>query len=147
MTVHNYKSRQVHNTLNGLNTSSGFRDLHSTKSGPNLCQIWQVFGPWAIRYQANGQVTMRVHNCRPRQFHRTSNRENPSSSYRDMVWQSPARTVMTIPRLRGKNAGNGILNFKLRYSNSLWNTAQIPRGIHSDSWCEDWYFIRWHTEV
>ena len=84
MTVHNYRSRKVHKTLNGVNPSSGFRDMHSAKSGPNLCQILQVFGPWASPNGANGQMTMTVHNYRPRQFHRTSNGENPSSGYRDM---------------------------------------------------------------
>ena len=84
MTVHNYRSRQVHETLNGVNPSSGFRDMRSAKSGPNLWQIWQVFGPWASPYGANGQMSITVHNYRPRKFHRTSNGENPSSSYRDM---------------------------------------------------------------
>ena len=84
MTVHNYRSRQVHETLNRVNPSSGFRDMRSAKSGPNLCQIWQVFGPWASPYGANGQMTMTVHNYRPRQFHRTLNAENQSSGYRDM---------------------------------------------------------------
>ena len=84
MTVHNYRSRQVHETLNGVNPSSGFRDMRSAKSGSNLWQIWQVFGPWASPYGANGQMSMTVHNYRPRQFHRTSNGENPSSGYRDM---------------------------------------------------------------
>ena len=84
MTVHNYRSRQVHETLNGVNPSSGFRDMRSAKSGPNLYQIWQVFGPWASPFGANGQMTMTVHNYRPRQFYRTSNGENPSSGYRDM---------------------------------------------------------------
>ena len=62
MTVHNYRSRQVHETLNGVHPSSGFRDMRSAKSGPNLWQIWQVFGPWASPYRANGQMTMAVHN-------------------------------------------------------------------------------------
>ena len=84
MTLHNYRSRQVHETLNGVNPSSSFRDMRSAKSGPNLWQIWQVFGPWASPYGANGHMTMTVHTYRPRQFHRTSNGENPSSSYRDM---------------------------------------------------------------
>ena len=84
MTVHNYRSRQVHETLNGVNPSSGFRDMRSAKSGPNLWQIWQVFGPWASPYGAKGQMSITVHNYRPRQFHRTSNGENPSSGYRDM---------------------------------------------------------------
>ena len=117
MAVHNYRSRQVHETLNGVNPSNGFRDMRSAKSGPNLCQIWQVFGPWASPYGANGQMTMTVHNYRPRQFHRTSNGENPLRGYRDMGSASlaaarpaarpPARTVTTIPLqpggLRGKN--------------------------------------------
>ena len=84
MTVHNYRSRQVHETLNGVYPSSSFRDMRSAKSGPNLCQIWQVFGPWASPYGANEQMTTKVHNYRPRQFRRTLNGENPSSGYRDM---------------------------------------------------------------
>ena len=113
MTLHNYRSRQVHETLNGVNPSSSFRDMRSAKSGPNLWQIWQVFGPWASPYGANGHMTMTVHTYRPRQFHRTSNGENPSSGYRDMgsanlaAARPPARTVTTIPLqpggLRGKN--------------------------------------------
>ena len=116
MTLHNYRSRQVHETLNGVNPSSSFRDMRSAKSGPNLWQIWQVFGPWASPYGANGHMTMTVHTYRPRQFHRTSNGENPSSGYRDMGSASlaaarpaarpAARTVTTIPLqpggLRGK---------------------------------------------
>ena len=90
MAVHNYRSRQVHETLNGVNPSSGFRDMRSAKSRPNLWQIWQVFGPWASPYGANGQMSMTVHNYRPRQFHRTSNGENPSSGYRDMCSASLA---------------------------------------------------------
>ena len=84
MTLHNYRSRQVHETLNGVNPSSSFRDMRSAKSGRNLWQIWQDFGPWASPYGANGHMTMPVHTYRPRQFHRTSNGENPSSGYRDM---------------------------------------------------------------
>ena len=84
MTLYIYRSRQVHKTLNGVNPSSSFRDMCSAKSGPNLWEIWQVFGPWASPYGANGQMTMIVHNFRPRQFHRTLNGENPSSGYRDM---------------------------------------------------------------
>ena len=40
MTLHDYRSRQVHKTLN---PSSGFRDMHSAKSGPNVSQIWPKF--------------------------------------------------------------------------------------------------------
>ena len=84
MTLHNYTSRQVHETLNGVNPSRNFRDMRSAKSRPNLWQIWQVFGPWESPYRANGQMTMAVHNYRPRQFDRTSNGGNPSYGYKDM---------------------------------------------------------------
>ena len=97
MTLHIYRSRQVHKTLNGVNPSSSFRDMRSAKSGPNLWQIWQVFGPWASPYGANGQIIMTVHNYRPRQFHRTSNGENPSSGYRDM---GPASLAAARPAAR-----------------------------------------------
>ena len=95
VTLHNYRSRQVHQTLDGVNPSSSFRDMRSAKSGPNLWQIWQVFGPLASPYGANGHITMTVHTYRPRQFHRTSNGENPSSGYRDMGAASLAAARQT----------------------------------------------------
>ena len=81
MTVHNYRSRQVHETLNGVNPSSSFRDTRSAKSGPNLWQIWQNL---ILKIQGQGQMTMLLHNYRSRQFHRTWNGINPSSGFRDM---------------------------------------------------------------
>ena len=80
MMLHNYKSRQFHRTSNGINLSSGFKDMGSAK----CCLIWQVFGPWANPYGANGQITMTVHNYRSRQVHGTLNGVHPSSSFRDM---------------------------------------------------------------
>ena len=153
MTVHNYRSRQVHETLNGVNPSSGFRDMRSAKSGSNLWQIWQVFGPWASPYGANGQMSMTVHNYRPRQFHRTSNGENPSSGYRDMgsanlaaarptarppaspPARPPARTVTTIPLqpggLRGKK---GIVSSKKKHNKTVCISHGVmlstPNSIH-----------------
>ena len=35
MMLHNYRSRQSHRTSNGINPSSGFRDMGSAKSGPS----------------------------------------------------------------------------------------------------------------
>ena len=93
--VNNYDvaQLQVYWTLNGVNPSSSFRDIRSGKAGPNLWKIWQVFGPWASPYWANGQMTRPVHNYRPRQFHRTSNGENPQAVteiWVPQVWQPPA---------------------------------------------------------
>ena len=103
MTLNNCRSRQVQETLNGVNSTSSFIDMRSAKFGPNLWQIWQVYGPCASPYGANGQMTMTVRSYRPRQFHRTSNEENPSSGYRDMgsanlaEARPLARTVTTTP--------------------------------------------------
>ena len=94
MTLHDYRSRQVHKTLNGVNPSSRFRDMHSAKSGPNLWQVWQVFGPWASPYGANGQMTMAVHNYRPRQFHRLWMEkicQAVTEIWVPQVWQPPDR--------------------------------------------------------
>ena len=146
MTVHNYRSRQVHETLNGVNPSSGFRDMRSAKSGSNLWQIWQVFGPWASPYGANGQMSMTVHNYRPRQFHRTSNRENPLSGYRDMGSASlaaarptarqsarpPARTVTTIPLQPGGLRGKNEITFWKKWPSRLRvNSYKLWRQKHT----------------
>ena len=93
MTLHNYRSWQVHETLNGVNPSSSFIDMRSAKSGPNLWQIWRVFGPWASPYGANGQMTMTVHTYRPRQFHRTLNGENPLSII-SIIWDHGSMTLL-----------------------------------------------------
>ena len=129
--LHNYRSRQVHETLNRVNPSSGFRVMSSAKSGPKLRQIWQFFGPWKSPYGENGQMTMTVHNYRTRQFHRTLNGENPSSGYRDMSSASLAAVrlpVTTIPLkpegLRGKKQRNVSLHmasswYKFSWGNNL----------------------------
>ena len=85
MTVHNYKSRQVHKTLNGLNPSS-VSEICISQSLDPICAKLDKFlvHARASPYGVNGQMITAVHNYRPRQFHRTWNRENPSSSYRDM---------------------------------------------------------------
>ena len=60
--------------------------------GPRWYLIWKFFGPWASPYVSNGQMTMMLHNCRSKQFHRILNDINLSSSLRDMrsgLWASP----------------------------------------------------------
>ena len=46
----NYRSRQSHRTLNGINPSSGFRDMGSAKSGPSAA--------WFDKFFAHGQAHM-----------------------------------------------------------------------------------------
>ena len=144
MTLHNYRFRQFHRTLNDINPSGGFRDMGSAKYGPiaawfekflvygqahmgqitmtlhnyisrqvhetllyiyyfklgksverfqrsAFCKVWTQFVPNLTSFWPMGKPIlvkwakdMTVHNYRPRQFHRTSNQENPSSGYRDM---------------------------------------------------------------
>ena len=78
MMLHKYSSRQFHRTLNGINPSSGFRDMGSAKSGPSAAWFNQVISPWANPYGANGPMTW------DRQVHETLNGLNPSSGFRDM---------------------------------------------------------------
>ena len=84
MTLHNYKSRQVHETSNGGKSIQWFQRYAFrkvwTQFVPNLTSFWPmgkpIWGKWANDHDSA--------NYRPRQFHRTSNGENPSSSYRYM---------------------------------------------------------------
>ena len=154
MTLHNYRSRQVHETLNGVNPSSSFRDMRSAMSGPNLWQIWKVFGPWVSPYGANGHMTITVHTYRPRQSHRTSNGENPSSSYRDMgsanlaAARPPARTVTTIPLQPGGLRGKKDSKCKyLCFLNEFSTTSvNILLQSHRFSWSRSTAFQGWSVE-
>ena len=157
MTVHNYRSRQVHETLNWVNPSSGFRDMRSAKSGSNLWQIWQVFGPWASPYGANGQMSMTVHNYRPRQFHRTSNWENPSSGYRDMGSASlaaarptarpPDRTVTTIPLQPGGLRGKKVWQTDRRTENTIHRAAWSQLKTPGCMFCLIYFLGNWNYWV
>ena len=98
MTLHNYRSRRVHETLNGVNPSSGFRDMRSAKSGPNLWHIWQVFGPWASPYGANGkndhgnaqlQYTTGLDNSTELRTEKI--RQAVTEIWVPQIWQPPAR--------------------------------------------------------
>ena len=116
MTVHNYRSRQVHETLNGVNPSSGFRDMGSAKSGPSAA--------WFDKFLAHGQAHMGQMGKWP--WRCTTTGLDNSTELRmekihqavteiwvPQIWQPPARpparTVTTIPLqpggLRGKNRG------------------------------------------
>ena len=54
MVLHNHRSKQFHITSNGINTSSSFRDMAYTKSGPSAAsfdKFWAmgkpIWGKWA----------------------------------------------------------------------------------------------------
>ena len=48
--LQNYRSRQFHRTSNGINPSSGFKDMGSAKSGPSAA--------WFDKFLAHGQTHM-----------------------------------------------------------------------------------------
>ena len=50
MMLHNYRSRQFYRTSDGINPSSGFKDMGSTKSGPSAA--------WFDKFLAHGQTHM-----------------------------------------------------------------------------------------
>ena len=43
MMLHDYRSRQFYRTLNGINPSSGFRDMGSAKSHPSAASFDKFF--------------------------------------------------------------------------------------------------------
>ena len=116
VTLHNYRSRQVHETLNRVNPSSSFRDMRSAKSGTNL---WQICGKFLARGQAHmGQMGKWPWQCattgldnptelRMEKIHQAVRDMGSASLARTPKDRPPARTVTTIPLqpggLRGKN--------------------------------------------
>ena len=111
--------------------------MHSAKSEWDWYKIWLVFGPCTSSYEGNGKMTMMLPNYRSSQFHRTSNRENLSNSFRDMhstkygqdwyqIWQvfgpwtSPygASRQMTI-----------ILHYKVLDNSMRFWTEKIYTGV------------------
>ena len=95
MMLHNYRSR-FHITSNGINPSSGFRDMASTKSGSSAAS----FDKFLVHGQAHmGQMGQWPWQCTTTALDNST--ELPKSSgYRDMGSASLAAThppVTTIP--------------------------------------------------
>ena len=142
MTLHNYRSRPVHKTLNEVNPSSSFRDMRSAKSGPNLWQIWQVFGPWASPYGANawnGQMTVTVTwQCT------TTGLDNSTKLWMEkihqavteicvpQVWQPPAHPPELWRQYPSSPKGWGV-KMHPRVS-SYWQLKKTDR-VNSLCWC------------
>ena len=100
MVLHNYRPRQFHRTSNGVNPSSGFKDMGSAKSGP--------YAAWFDEFLANGangKITMTLHNNRSRQVHETLNGVNPSSSLRDMQSKMSGPNLCQIWQVFGAHMG------------------------------------------
>ena len=57
MMLHNHRSRPFHRTSNGINPSSGFRDMGSAKSGSSAA--------WFDKFLAHGQAQMGQMGKRP----------------------------------------------------------------------------------
>ena len=117
MMLHNYRSRQFHRTRNGINPSSGFRDMGSAKSDPSAAS----FDKFLAQGQAHmGQMGIWPWQCTPTGLDNSTElrmekiHQAVTEIWVPQVWQPPARpaarpparTVTTIPLqpggLRGK---------------------------------------------
>ena len=92
MTVHNYRSRQVHETLNGVHPSSGFRDPQ------NLDPICGKFDKFLAHGQAHiGQMGKWPWQCTTRGLDNSTKlrmekiRQSVTEIWVPQVWQPPAR--------------------------------------------------------
>ena len=136
MMLHNYRSRQFHRTWNGINLSSGFRDMGSAKSGPSAASFDKFLaqGPGASPYGANGQITMAVHNYRSRQVHETLNGANPSSSFRDMRSAKSGPNLWQIALSLSHSTTNTEIHFKflLSKNSTVWHFTE---GL-KNGWCK-----------
>ena len=56
----NYRSRQFHRTLNGMNPSSGFRDMGSAKYGSSAAWFDKFFAYWQAHM---GQMSKLLWRC------------------------------------------------------------------------------------
>ena len=147
MTVHTYRSRQVHQTLNGVHPSSGFNIyiyMRSAKSGPNLWQIWKFLAHGKAHI---GQMGKWPWQCTTRGLDNSTKlrvekiRQAVTKIWVPQVWQPPARppaqTVTTIPlqpgELRGKNGfqiGIGHWVVVTNHQMPLWK---------KNPFCENWF--------
>ena len=90
MAVHIYRPRQVHEALNGLHSSNGFRDLHSvwTQFVPKLTSFWSmgkpIWGKWP--YQCTTAGLDNSTELRAEKIHQAV-----TEIWVPQVWQPPAR--------------------------------------------------------
>ena len=91
---------------------------------PNLWPIWQVLGPWASLYGANGQMTMTVHSNESKQIHRTLNGKKICQAVTEIwvpqVWQPPARPPEPWRQYPFSPKGWGV---KTSPSHTVWLTV------------------------
>ena len=113
MMLHNYKSRQFHRTRNGLNPSSGFRDMGFAKSDPSAASFDKFLAHGQVQI---GQMGIWPWQCTPTGLDNSTERGMEkihlavTEIWVPQVWQPPARpptrTVTTIPLQPGGLRGN-----------------------------------------
>ena len=92
--LHNYRSKQVHETLNGVNPSSSFRDMRSAKTGPKFLAHGQAhmgqMGIWPWQCTPTGpdnSTELRMEKIR----------QAVTEMWVPQVWQPPARPPAHLP--------------------------------------------------
>ena len=104
-------------------------------------------------------MTRTVHNYRPRQFHRTSNGENPSSGYRDMGSASlaaahppePWRQYPSSPKgwrvkrfhFQTPKISKTVIN-RFKTKTTLWNCCTTSISLISRCWKKVSFFFQFH---
>ena len=94
--LENLRSRSwVRQTLKVTTWVQHYIDSHPFRSMSICHPIPEIrlFQNLTLKIQGRGQMTMVLHNYRSRQFHRTLNGINPSSSFRDMGSTSLAQVL------------------------------------------------------
>ena len=142
MPVHNYRSRQVHETLNGVHPSSGFRDMRSAKSGPNLWQIWQVFGHGQAHIGHMGKwpwqcTTRGLDNSTKLRMEKI--RQAVTDIWVPQVWQPPARPPGPWRQYPSSPDGWGV-KWVSDWDRSLSGGNKPPNAIvKKNPFCENWF--------
>ena len=140
MTFHNYRYIQVQDTLNGLNQSSGFRDMRFAKPRPHLWKYLTSFWPMDKPIWGAWANDMRIHNYRPRQFHKTSHRENSSNSYQDIGSASLGHIMwkVSFDILQILHVGHYIHSKKMATEKITWKLPKciITNGVRTHGYCK-----------
>ena len=118
----NYQSRQIHQILNRENPSKSFRDIDSNQWASPYTSNGQ---PWASSYGSSGQMNMMLHNYKSKQFHRTSNKENPSSSLRNMR-SGPCSVLHQALCIISNPLVNSNWSYSPEMLNNIWSLCLVP---------------------
>ena len=140
--LHNYRSRQFHRTSNGINPSSGFKDIGSAKSGPSAA--------WFDKFLAHGQAHIGhmgkwPWQCTTRGLDNSTKlrmekiRQAVTDIWVPQVWQPPARPPGPWRQYPSSPDGWGV-KWVSDWDRSLSGGNKPPNAIvKKNPFCENWF--------